>query len=216
MGAEAPSAASGPLLLADIGGYTSFLRAVEDAHRDDAFAGNTVPPAYALVSSLLDGIIEAIVPPFTLAKLEGDAVFAWAADDERLPRGSALLRCIFDCYAAFRGRLEKVHEVWSCRCEACARVDTLDLKFILHAGPFVIQSIAGSTELVGPAVVMAHRLLKSGAGALVGHGAYALVTEAAAHRLDIPTQGSQPLVETYEHYLPVNAHVFALAGTIAA
>ena len=216
MGAEVPSAASGPLLLADIGGYTSFLRAVEDAHRDDAFAGNTVPPAYALVSSLLDGIIEAIVPPFTLAKLEGDAVFAWAADDERVPRGSALLRCILDCYAAFRGRLEKVHEVWSCRCEACARVDTLDLKFILHAGPFVIQSIAGSTELVGPAVVMAHRLLKSGAGALVGHGAYALVTEAAAHRLDIPTEGSQPLVETYEHYSPVNVHVFSLAGMIAA
>jgi hypothetical protein len=211
-----PSAASGPLLLADIGGYTSFLRAVEDAHRDDAFAGDTVPPAYALVSSLLDGIVEAIVPPFTLAKLEGDAVFAWAADDERLPRGSELLRCIVDCYAAFRDRLEKVHEVWSCRCDACARVDTLELKFILHAGPFVIQSIAGSVELVGPDVVMAHRLLKSGAGALLGHGAYAVVTEAAVRRLDIPIDGARPLVETYEHYAPVNVHVFSLTGMIAA
>jgi hypothetical protein len=213
--AGAPSAASGPLLLADIGGYTSFLRAVEDAHKDDAFAGTSVPPAYALVSSLLDGIIEAIVPPFTLSKLEGDAVFAWAEDDDRFPRGTALLGSLTSCYGLFRRRLEKVHEVWSCRCDACARVDTLDLKFVLHAGPFVIQSIAGRTELVGPDVVMAHRLLKSGAAALIGHGAYALVTDAAARRFDVPTEDALPLVETYEHYLPVQAHVFPLASPIS-
>ena len=35
---SAPSRADGPLLLADISGYTSFLKDVTDAHRDDAFA----------------------------------------------------------------------------------------------------------------------------------------------------------------------------------
>jgi hypothetical protein len=212
----APSAASGPLLLADIGGYTSFLRAVEEAHRDDAFAGTTVPPAYSLVSSLLDGIIEALVPPFTLSKLEGDAVFAWADDVARLPRGAALVELLGACHGDFRRRLERVHEVWTCRCDACARVDALDLKFVLHAGPFVIQSIAGRTELVGPDVVMAHRLLKTGAGALVGHGAYALITDAAVRRFDVPTAGSLPLVETYEHYAPVRVHVFSLLGPISS
>jgi hypothetical protein len=212
IGSGAPSAASGPLLLADIGGYTSFLRSVEEAHRDDAFAGSTVPPAYSLVSSLLDGIIEAVVPPFTLSKLEGDAVFAWAEDVDRVPRGAALLESLAAWYAAFRGRQGQVHHVWTCRCDACARVDALDLKFVLHAGPFVIQAIAGRTELVGPDVVMAHRLLKSGASALVGHGAYALITDAAARRFDLPTEGSLPLVETYEHYPPVHAHVFSLIG----
>jgi hypothetical protein len=207
---NAPTAASGPLLLADIGGYTSFLRAVEDAHRDDAFAGNAVPPAYALVSSLLDGIIESVVPPFVLSKLEGDAVFAWAEDGDGFPREAALLACIEQCYADFRGRLEKVHDVWACRCDACARVDTLDLKFILHAGPFVLQSIGGRTELVGPDVVMAHRLLKNGAAQLIGQGAYALVTEAAVGRFGLPTEGSAPLVETYEHYAPVRGHVYRL------
>ena len=208
----APTAASGPLLLADIGGYTSFLRAVEDAHRDDAFAGNNVPPAYALVSSLLDGIIESIVPPFTLSKLEGDAVFAWGEDVEGFPRGAALLDCMAQCYAAFRTRLETVHDVWACRCDACARVDTLDLKFILHAGPFVIQTIGGRTELVGPDVVMAHRLLKNRAAAVIGRGAYALITDAAARRLDLSTEGSLPLVETYEHYAPVHAHVYPIGA----
>jgi hypothetical protein len=212
---DGPSAASGPLLLADIGGYTSFLRAVEDAHRDDAFAGDSVPPAYALVSSLLDGIVEAIVPPFTLSKLEGDAVFAWARHGDELPRGQAVLACLAACHSDFQRRLEKVHEVWTCRCDACSRVDALDLKFVLHAGPFVIQSIAGRTELVGPDVVMAHRLLKSGARALVGHGTYALITDAAARSLEVPIEGALPLVETYAHYAPVHAHVFPLLEPIA-
>jgi hypothetical protein len=208
--AAGPSAATGPLLLADIGGYTSFLRAVEDAHRDDAFAGDNVPPAYSLVSSLLDGIIETAAPPFTLSKLEGDAVFLWARDADGIPRGAAVLDFLVACHADFQRRLENVHAVWACRCEACARVDRLDLKFVLHAGPFVIQSIAGRTELVGPDVVMAHRLLKTGAREVIGHGAYALVTDAARRRFDIPTAGSVPLVETYEHYAPVHAHVFSM------
>ncbi|MEO8511590.1 MAG: DUF2652 domain-containing protein [Chloroflexota bacterium] len=216
MSTKAPSAASGLLLLADIGGYTSFLRAVEEAHRKDAFAGGAVPPAYALVSSLLDGIVEAIVPPFTLSKLEGDAVFAWAEEAEDLPRGPALLACLAACHADFRHRLEGVSEVWTCRCDACARVDALELKFVLHAGAFVVQSIAGRTELVGPEVVMAHRLLKTGAAALFGHGAYALMTDAAARRFDVPTAGSLLLVETIEHYPPVDLHVFSLLDSAAA
>jgi hypothetical protein len=209
MRVEAPTAARGLLLLADIGGYTSFLRAVEEAHRDDAFAGGNVPPAYALVSSLLDGIVDALVPPFTLSKLEGDAVFAWAADED-VPRGAALLERLGACHVAFRQRLGQVHDVWTCRCDACARVDALDLKFVVHAGPFVIQSIAGGTELVGSDVVMAHRLLKNGAAAVVGHGAYALVSDAAVRRFDVPTEGSRSLVETFEHYAPVETHVYSL------
>ncbi|MDQ3553565.1 MAG: DUF2652 domain-containing protein [Chloroflexota bacterium] len=197
----------------DISGYTSFLRAVEDAHRDDALAGGAVPPAYLLVSSLLDGIVESVVPPFTLSKLEGDAVFAWGQDLDLLPRGEALLKCIAACYEDFRRRLKSAHDIWTCRCGSCALINGLEIKFVLHAGSFVLQSIAGRIEVVGPDVVMAHRLLKSGAGALVGHGAYALITEAAARRLDVPTEGSLPLVETYEHYAPVDAHVFSLLAS---
>ena len=205
-----PSAASGPLLLADISGYTSFLQSVAVAHRDDAFANGIVPDAYALMSDLLDGIVGAVVPPFTLSKLEGDAVFAYAVDAAQLPRGAAMLDCLTQCYADFRRRLDMAHEIWTCRCVACSRIDDLDLKFVLHAGPFVVQSIAGGQELVGPEVVMAHRLLKTGAAELVGHGAYALITEVAAARFGVPTDGTFSLVETYEHYTPIHAHVYPL------
>lgn len=207
---SSPRSASGLLLLADISGYTAFLQSVTFAHRNDAFADGAVPDAYAVISSLLDGIVGRLVPPFLLAKLEGDAVFAYSNGTESLPHGTAVLTCIRECYGDFRHRVENAQAVWTCWCEACSRIDELDLKFIVHAGPFVVQDIAGRGELVGPEVVMAHRLLKSGAAELVGHTAYALVTDAAAGALDVPPDGSLPLVEAYEHHQPVHANVYAL------
>jgi hypothetical protein len=169
-----------------------------------------VPDAYGLVSSLLDGIIERVVPPFTLSKIEGDAVFAFARDGADVPRGAALLDCLSACYAAFRDRLGRAEEVWTCRCTACAVVTDLDLKFVLHAGGFVVQSIGGGRELIGTEVVMAHRLLKNHAVDLIGQRAYALITEAAAALLDVPAGGAHELVETYDHYPPIAARVYAL------
>ncbi len=201
--------AEGPLLLADIGGYTAFLQAVAEAHRDDAFADGAVPEAYRLMSSLLDGIVGQLVPPFTLSKLEGDAVFVFAAGAEML-RGGAVLDTIRDCYTDFRLRLAQVGELWTCNCTACARATSLELKFVLHAGRYVLQQIAGGRELSGPDVVMAHRLLKNGAADLVGHGAYLLISEAAASQLSVSVAGAIPTTETYEHYPTISAFAFAL------
>ena len=206
---------SGPLLLADISGYTSFFQIVAETHRDNAFfTGGRVPDAYGLVSSLLDGIVERLVPPLTFSKLEGDAVFAFATDDVDVPRGAAVLDWLTTCYTSFRDRLAGAGEIWSCQCDVCSRsggVDLkgLDLKFVLHAGSYVVQSIAGSRELVGPEVVMAHRLLKNHAAELVGP-AYALVTDAAAERLAIPMGAARQFTEEYEHYPPIAVRVYPL------
>lgn len=210
-----PSAVHGALMLADIGGYTAFLGAVATAHQDDAFAGGTVPPAYAMISHLLDGIVERLVPPFTLSKLEGDAVFVYREEGPEMPRGDAVLDRIEACYADFRRRLDEAHGIWSCRCDACARIDSLDLKFVVHAGAFVTHAVAGSLELVGSEVVMVHRLLKTSAAAVVGHGAYALLTEAAVSTLEVPIERATPLTETFEHYAPISTYVFALGSADA-
>ncbi len=202
--------AEGPLLLADISGYTSFLQDVETAHRDDAFANGNVPNAYGLMSSLLDGIVGRIVPPFTLSKIEGDAVFAFAAPGSEVPHGDALLDCVRGCYADFAARLAQAGETWTCTCDACARANTLDLKFVLHAGRYVMQEIAGSRELTGPDVVMAHRLLKNGAAAVMGHGAYVLMSAAAVSHLDVPVDGAARMTETYEHYPPIETYAIAV------
>ena len=179
------------------------------AHRDDAFADGRVPEAYEVLSGLLDGIVGRIVPPFTLSKLEGDAVFAYSDDSTSIPRGQEALDCLGKCYADFRHRVDNVYAISTCWCDACSGIDRLDLKFVLHAGSFVVQDIAGQRELVGPQVVLAHRLLKSRAADLVGHNGYVLVTDAAADALDIPSEDAVQLSETHddEH---VSAHVFAL------
>jgi len=204
------TAAEGPLLLADISGYTSFLQDVEVAHRDDAFANGAVPQAYGLMSSLLDGIVACLVPPFTLSKIEGDAVFAFATSDAEVPRGEALVDRVRACYADFASRIGQAGAIWTCTCAACARANTLDLKFVVHAGKFVLQEIAGSRELSGPEVVMAHRLLKNRAVEHLGDGAYLLVSEAAASSLQVPIADAVAMTETYEHYQPIGTYAIGL------
>jgi hypothetical protein len=81
---------------------------------------------------------------------------------------------------------------------------------VLHSGPFVLQEIAGQRELIGSEVVIAHRLLKATAPELAGRSAFALVTGAAAEHLEIPLDDCIRVVESHEHYAPIEAHVIAL------
>jgi hypothetical protein len=62
----------GTLLPADISGYTAFLQAVARAHAADIATGTFVPKAYPLLTSLLNGIVERIAPPFVLGWALGE------------------------------------------------------------------------------------------------------------------------------------------------
>jgi hypothetical protein len=101
----------GTLLLADITGYTAFLQAVGAAHAADMAAGTFVPKAYPLLTTLIDGIVEQVSPPFVLSKLEGDAVFAFGPDGTLNVRGQAVLDCLSACYEAYRARLGEAKDV---------------------------------------------------------------------------------------------------------
>jgi Protein of unknown function (DUF2652) len=173
-------------------------------------AGTFVPTAYPLLTSLLDGIVERIAPPFALSKLEGDAVFAFAADGDLEVHGQAVLDCLAVCYASYRARVEEADRLMPCDCDACRSIRSLELKFVLHHGDFVVQSVAGHPELLGPDVTISHLLLKNHVAELLGTSSYALVTEAAARQLEIPLEGSVPITERYEHYPPVEARVLTL------
>jgi class 3 adenylate cyclase len=199
----------GALLLADISGYTRFLKGVADAHRDLIVEADEPPAAYAVLSHLLDTMVGAIAPAFRLAKFEGDAIFAVTADTT--VQGSEVLDTLHRCYAAFRGALASAGSQWICNCDACARVGELDLKFVVHHGSYVAQPIAGREEFLGSDVNVAHRLLKNHAQELVGPVPYALVTDAAAQALDIPTEHMAQGEEAYDEMPPVTVHVLALA-----
>ncbi len=200
---------TGALLLADISGYTGFLQGVADAHRDLIVEADEPPPAYALLSHLLDTIVVSMAPAFRLAKFEGDAIFAVA--DDAVPHGPAAIACLRACYAAFRDQLGMAGSQWTCTCTACARIGDLDLKFVLHHGRYVAQLIGGHEELLGPEVNLVHRLLKNHVRELVGAAPYALLTDSAVAALDIPTDGMVASEEGYDDVPRTPIHVLVLS-----
>ena len=208
--AGASSGTRGVLILADISGYTAFLQSVANAHGEEMAAMPEVPPAYPLMTSLLDGIVARLEPWFRLSKFEGDAVFAYASDDTFPIRGDSVLECIRNCYADYRARRDKTENLMLCDCSACSRLHTLELKFVLHRGNYVVQSIAGHEELLGPDVTMAHLLLKNKVLNVIGPAPYALITRSATQYLGIPLEGSVPHAEHYDHYEPIETFIFTL------
>jgi len=206
-----PGPCNGTLLLADISGYTAFLQGVGGAHADDMMSGTFVPEAYPLLTSLLDGIVEEITPPFVLSKVEGDAVFAFALDGNLGLRGQAVVDRLSSCYELFRARLTSARELVTCTCDACLTIGSLNLKFVLHQGAFIVQSIAGHPELLGPDVTAAHLLLKNRVAERIGRSAYALFTEPAAAHLEVPLDGAVAIEEEYEHYPTIRGIVLTLS-----
>jgi class 3 adenylate cyclase len=206
-----PGQYSGEILLADISGYTAFLEDVRLAHASDAFADGQIPYAYGLLSSLLGGIVEKVAPPFTFVKFEGDAVFA-LAEKVSAPKGPDLLACITGCYDEFVSRVDEAGLTWTCTCDACMVVETLDLKFVLHHGTYIVQAIGTQVEILGPDVTVAHRLMKNSAASNVGSPAYLLVTEAAEEALDLPLADGFRFTEQIEGSAAVDTVAIALGS----
>ena len=176
----------GYLLLADISGYTSYVASTELTHSQD------------ILSELLELIIERFKPLLTIAKIEGDAIFAHAPES-RIPRGEAILELIESTYIAFRSRRDAAQRRTTCTCNACRNIPDLDLKFIAHHGDYFVQDIAGTKELVGSDVNIIHRLLKNHVNESTGWRAYALFTDHSLQHLDVQPQGLFECTESYEH-----------------
>jgi uncharacterized protein YndB with AHSA1/START domain len=176
----------GYLVLADISGFTSYLAGVELEH------------AHEILSDLLETIVDSFKPVLLLSKLEGDAVFAYAADS-RLPRGETLLEILEVTYVAFRSRLEAIRRRTTCQCKACRSIPMLDLKFMAHHGEYILQSVAGNTEVIGSDVNLAHRLMKNGVGEATDWRAYVLFTHACLTQMGIWPDCLYESVESYEH-----------------
>jgi hypothetical protein len=87
-------------------------------------------------------------------------------------------------------------------CTACPAVAGLDLKFVLHRGPTVRQPVGASSDLLGPAVTIAHRLLKNTIRDEIGYRPYLFLTQPAASALGLPDVGT------------AHGETYADAGTI--
>ena len=124
--------------------------------------------------------------------------------------GSLLLDTIERCYFRFRRRRRDVRQATSCDCNACVRIPDLNLKFVVHHGTILRQRVAGQEELLGPDVILVHRLLKNDVIASTGIEAYALLSQQCVDAMDIDVSalGMRASSETYEHIgvVPVWVH----------
>ena len=208
-----PHLDNGYLLLADISGYTSFLETVAAAHPEMIHPGGAVPPAYAVMSSLLDVVVERTAPVFRLAEIEGDAVFAYTVGDRLAGDSATLLEVVRSAYRAFHERIAEAMILQRHECQACMLLPTLELKFVLHHGQFVVHQIAGRDRLLSPAVNVAHRLLKNSVTERTGRRAYLLVTDDAAGRLDLSPEVGVPHGEDYADTGLVRCILVGLEGS---
>jgi hypothetical protein len=74
-------------------------------------------------------------------------------------------------------------------CTACPAVAHLDLKVVLHRGQAVRQTVGSGSDLLGPAVTVAHRLLKNTIRDRIGFRPYLFLTDAAATALGLSQLG---------------------------
>jgi class 3 adenylate cyclase len=168
------SVQSAVLLIADIGGYTRFMK----------FHAASLVHAQEIVGQLLESVIAAATPALRLAKIEGDAAFFYAPMGKR--PSDWLAERTDAIYGAFHARLADITQNNLCPCDGCMQAGQLRIKMVSHAGDVVTHRTAGSTELAGVDVILVHRLLKND----VPLPEYLLVTEPVYGLLDAQRRGT--------------------------
>jgi hypothetical protein len=185
---------TGYLMLADISGYTSFVAQTEIEHADMA------------LSFLLETIVEKIGGLLTIGQLEGDAVFAYI-EESQLGEAESLLELIDATYLAFRDKALALHSQATCPCRACRALPTLDLKFMVHHGEFLMQQVAGVSHLLGTDVNLIHRLAKNHVSESTGWKGYALFTQQGLEHMQADQSTFVRQKESYEHLGDVETYV---------
>jgi len=169
------------LLIADIGGYTAYMR----SHR------MSLAHAEVNTARLLDKVISA-APGFDLVEIEGDAAFLARAAAR--PDGDAAVRQTLQAAMAMHRafHLERQYVAKNlCPCNGCSQADNLKLKFVAHIGEVATQTIRHRRKLVGIDVIQVHRMLKNP----VEVPEYVLISEALYRTADGPLPGPAHEVE---------------------
>ena len=172
------------LLLADISGYTGFMSGVEEEHGVD-FSGG-IPAAYSVLGDLLGRRRRRRQAGSRAGqarrrrRLRGRA--GWPVSTARAIVSSRRSTATYRSFIEARTRAIPANDHL---CIACPAVAHLDLKVVLHRGQAVRQSVGSGSDLLGPAVTVAHRLLKNTVRDRIGARPYLFMTDAAATGLGL-------------------------------
>lgn len=172
----------GFLLVADISGYTEFVRLhnLRKKSAVGAFAANIYEShAEAIVSDLLEAVIEAIEPTMKLNKLEGDAAFFHVDETANEHQADDIYAAMERAQAAFQKKANALVFVQACGCEPCMQSKNLRLKIVVHHGNYLLKTIRQFEEIAGETVIFVHRMLKNN----INSNEYWLVSEEFSQKL---------------------------------
>jgi uncharacterized protein DUF2652 len=172
------------LVIADIGGYTRFMK----MHR------TSLAHAQENTSRLLEAIIDA-APDLELSGLEGDAAFLYATRptaDEITRSLAGLASAMHRAFHDEQRRLEVLRVFW---CDGCKQTGQLTVKVVAHYGETVVSTTRGRSTLAGLDVILVHRMLKNS----VPISEYVLMTDAVLERAGPPIADlTSPIEEELE------------------
>ncbi|MBI4081814.1 MAG: DUF2652 domain-containing protein [Candidatus Lambdaproteobacteria bacterium] len=190
------------LVLADVGGYTRFIR----DHR------MSLAHAEAIITRLLESVIDQAAYPITLNKLEGDAALFYARAPHAPEASHDILRQTTRFFEAFDATQRELIAGTVCTCNACQTVGRLNLKAILHHGAVGFKQVRRFEELAGEPVILAHRLLKN----TIGRKRYVLMTAAFAQGIELGGLGTvESRLETADDFGAVPVAVLYPGGAEA-
>jgi class 3 adenylate cyclase/uncharacterized protein YndB with AHSA1/START domain len=130
--------------MADISGYTTFVANTEQEHSRE------------ILAELIDAIARSFGGKLTIDQVEGDAL---CCTTERTD--VEVTDWLRETFRLFHRRLRDIRAATNCPCRACATVQELGLKFVVHRGTFSRYEVAGRAQLHGNDVNVVHRLLKN-------------------------------------------------------
>jgi len=145
---------TGIIVLADISGYTQFLKNYQ----------RSMLHAELLITELIKAIMKSATLPLKVNKLEGDAVlFFGTINSEKEAKDLAInvTNQIENFFAKFKHEQSYLLASKICKCDACTQLDQLKLKIIIHTGQVVAKKIEHFDEIASLDVVIAHDLLKN-------------------------------------------------------
>lgn len=152
----------GPIVLADISGYTTFVTTTELEHSRQA------------VAMLLEAMIESQRGRLEPGQVAGDAVlFVGVGMDP------AFLGWMDEMYVAFHRKVRDMVATRDHPCRACELVPTLTMKAVAHYGRWSLLRIGPSAQVHGADAIVPHRLAKNS----VPSREYLLVTPPLAEHL---------------------------------
>jgi len=184
-------------MIADISGYTRFM----------LDSKTCLVHAQMIISQIMKSIIERVEMPLEITKIEGDAIFLYALNqnEDGVLENTKIRDSLITFFNAFYEKIEGIKQSNTCSCGSCKNVNSLRLKIIVHSGEVLFYKLGKFDELSGVNVIIVHRLLKNS----VNRDEYILLTENARNDIKFPeTMTLEEGKEEYDHLGTIKTFVW--------